>query len=325
MKPFSFCSEMVELSRIDINFTPFSFSYGFELDQITGSIQKVGLINRPIIKREQDRFIIVTGFKRILALKRLGWDKVEGHVIKQDIPSLECLLISLYDNITTRNFNHVEKAIILSRLSEYLPLEQIIQEYMPLLGLSKHRPILDMYLWIDRGVGDDLKMLIVREKLSIKALRLLFEWNIREEDLKIYAYILNNLKLSFNQQIQFIEYSYDICREKHIGLRQFLEASGINDVIENASLSSHDKIKRVMDILRQKRFPKLYNAERKFYEKVKKIGLPMGVSISAPLYFEAPHYKMLISFRDGKELRSKIAKLTGIKELEEIRDPWQEQ
>jgi len=320
---FIFSSEIVNLTNIDINFTPFSFSYGFKLDHIIRSIKKIGLINNPILKKEENRFIIVTGYKRLLALKTLGWNRVGCNIIEQDASFLECLLISLYDNITTRNLNHVEKAIVLSRLSEYLSFDQIMQEYMPLLGLPKYRPVLDMYIWIDRELEDETKMLIAQEKLSIKSVRLFFEWQIPEEDFKMYTYILSNLKLSFNQQRQLIEYSYDICREKNISLNQFLKDSGIKDIIESITLNIHDKTKRIIDIIKQKRFPNLYKAERKFHESIKKMRLPEGVSINAPIFFEAPHYKMIISFRDGKELRNKIAKLIRIEGLEEIRDPWQ--
>ena len=319
---FNFYSETVNINDIDFEFTPFSFSYGFELDQIIKSIQKVGLINYPILKKEGDRFIIVTGYKRLLALKKLGWPRVKCRIMAQDIPFLECLLISLYENITTRDFNDIEKAILLSRLSQYLTRDQIIQEYMPLLRLPRYDHILDMYIWIDRDLQDDIKMLVIKERISINTLRRFFEWGIPKEDLKVYSWILSNLKLSQNQQKEFVEYSYDVCKEKKISLEQFFSGSGIRDIIKNNSLNINDKTKKILYILRQARFPRLYEAKNKFDNIIKKMNLPDNVVISASPYFESPYYKMEISFRNGRELRHKIKKLNDIRELEEIRDPW---
>lgn len=325
MKYYDFSLKIIDVSCIDFNFTPFSFSFGFELEHIITSIQKVGLINSPILKEDKERFIIVSGYKRLLALKTLGWDRVGGRIIGEEIPFWKCLLINLYDNISVRALNHVEKAILLSRLCEYFPPHQIIEEYMPLLGLPRYKPLLDLYLWIDREVEDDVKILVAQDKLSIKNLRLCFERDISKEDLKTYTYIFNNLRLNFNQQRQFIEYSNDICRERNISLNQFLEDFKIKDIIENNTLSVHDKIRKIMNIIREKRFPNLYEAEARFYNKIKGLNIPEGVAVKAPLYFESPYYKMEISFKNGAELMEKISKLFKIKGLEEIGNPWEKQ
>ena len=61
-----------------------------------------------------------------------------------------------------------------------------------------------------------------------------------------------------------------------------------------------------------------------FKNKVLSLGLPKGIRINAPPYFEASHYRLEILFRDGKELIKKIKFLSGIGELKELKNPWEE-
>ena len=162
----------LELDFIDTEFTPFSFSYGFNLKPLINSIKEVGIINLPILKKDKNRFIIVTGYKRILALKELGQKRVGGRILNEDFPPLRCLLINLHDNIYTRQLNEVEKAILISKLSQYVSIEEIIESYLPLLGLSKKRITYEVYLWIDKLEDKTKKLICQNQKNKLENLEL---------------------------------------------------------------------------------------------------------------------------------------------------------
>ncbi len=309
---------IIELDSVDIEFTPFSFSYGFDLEPLINSIKEVGIINPPILKREKDKFIIVTGYKRILALKKLGQKRVEGRILEED-SSLRCLLISLHDNVYTRQLNEVEKAILISKLSHYISPEDVIKTYLPLLGLPKRRDTYELYLWISK-LEDETKILIASGRMSIKAAHLMWEWELSEEDIGIYTKLMEKLKFSFNEQIQLIEYTQDICRKGNISLAYLIKE--VEEIIENKNLTNHDKVKKIISILRRKNFPMLCEAEDLMNKKICELRLPEDIRIKVPLYFEEP-YKIEISFKEGKELRQKLFKLLD-KKLEQIKAPWKE-
>ena len=52
------------------------------------------------------------------------------------------------------------------------------------------------------------------------------------------------------------------------------------------------------------------------------MNLPEGVRIKPPRYFEGTGYDMEIHFENGRTLREKIDRLTGMKDLEQICNPW---
>jgi len=312
----------IDVGSINTEFTPFSFSYAFDLFKLTDSIKKVGLINPPILRMQKSEFIIVVGYKRVLALKRLGWEKTKGFILPEDESPLECLLMNFYENLSVRKLNEIEKAIFLSKLSNYIKPEEIIEKYLPLLDLPKRRSTYEMYIWME-SLSEKAKRLIAFEDISIKAIRLMYEREIPLEEINIYIDLMGRLRFSFNEQIQFIEYTNDICKKENIGLKELLKRKEIREIVKDSSLGRKDKVKRLLEELKKINFPNLYIAEEKFRKMVESCNLPDGVEIRAPFHFESG-YRMEISFKDGKELIEKLRKLAENKELEKIKDPWKE-
>ena len=311
----------IKIDSVDTDYTPFTFSFGFELNCLLDSIQKIGVVNPPVLKKKGDRLLIVTGYKRILALKELGLDRVGGIILSEEVSDLRCLEMSIYDNVCTRKLNEVEKAILISKLSKYISPEQIIDTYFPLLDLPKRRQTYEFYLWISR-LSYDAKRMLALERISIKALRLLYERERPEEEINLFVELLKKIRFSFNYQLQLIELIGDICRKEKKSLAQLLEEEAIFSIIESKSLTNDDKVKKIMEILRKRNFPHLYEAQEKFEKEIRKLGLPEGVIIKASPYFESPYFGLEIKFRNGEELRVILSKLSKIEGLFGIKAPW---
>ncbi len=75
--------------------------------------------------------------------------------------------------------------------------------------------------------------------------------------------------------------------------------------------------------MRGRRFPSLVKAEKAFEKKVSSLNLPKSASIHAPPYFEEPHYRLEVLFREGKDLMETINRLNLTEGLEELGDPWE--
>ena len=105
-----------DLCEIADGLGPYTMSYGFNLDLLCESIRKVGLINPPLLARNQEgSFDVVSGYRRILALKALGKRKVFCLDVTVVLPStLKRFLAAFYEKLATRKFNDTEKAFILN-------------------------------------------------------------------------------------------------------------------------------------------------------------------------------------------------------------------
>ena len=122
--PFSF--KQLNPTEIDQQDLSFVVSFGFDLTRLKASVQELGLLSPPLLRRRQDgKFQIVCGYQRILVLVQLGWPELPARLLPEDKPAVWCLQASLQDNISGRGFNPMEAAFMIARLLQYLP-EDII-------------------------------------------------------------------------------------------------------------------------------------------------------------------------------------------------------
>jgi len=112
---------------------------------------------------------------------------------------------------------------------------------------------------------------------------------------------------------------HDIMKDIHTIL---MEEGPLDTLVQGKSPNRPQKAKQVLDRLRQRRFPRLFGAERRFQKVVATLSLPGGVRIVHPPYFEGSQYRLEALFRDGQELRRQVKQLLGVKDLEKIKDPW---
>ena len=128
----------IPLNRISEDPGPYCMSFRSDLDPLCRSIKKIGLIYPPLVIRgDGGKMDVVIGFRRILALKSLKCENAPMKDISDlGLSPLDLLIFNLYDNLSVRSFNNVEKGMILNRLKSHLPGKEIRKQYMPLLGLA---------------------------------------------------------------------------------------------------------------------------------------------------------------------------------------------
>ena len=102
---------MVELSLNQIVLNKFGLRDSFEvgLEDLIESIEKHGLLE-PLVVRPigGEKYEVVAGNRRYLALKKLGWSKVQCHIKKLD--DKEAFEVALTENIQRENMTPLEEA-----------------------------------------------------------------------------------------------------------------------------------------------------------------------------------------------------------------------
>jgi ParB-like chromosome segregation protein Spo0J len=314
---------LVDIKELDEKPGPFCMSYGFDLNNITVSIRTVGLINRPLIRRTRAGSIdIVTGYRRILALKALNWERVPCiEITDSGLSDKDLLILNMYDNLCTRRFNHVEKGMILNHLlMYYYTIEDIYRSFMSLLEISSRREA-DLLIKI-KELDDDAKEIVAREPLSIKTIESLLELEGASRILVLRW--ISKLKLNTNQQILFIDYINDIAITEEKSIHKILDEEIFSGLIKEDGRNIPQKAKRFLELLRARRLPVLTRNEKAFARQISDLGLPENVRIKHAPFFENPDYLLEITFKDGKRLKETINVLAGIKGLPNIKDPWKE-
>ena len=317
-------STTLDLGHIGEDPGPCCMSFGFDLDPLIRSIREFGVINAPIVvKKGKGRVDVVSGYRRILALKHLQMEKVPCRDISNSgLSPLQLVLLNLHDNRVTRRFNDVEKAMILTRLVPHVLRQEIIEEYMPLLDLPSRESTLDLFLNID-GLPHFIKEQLAKGALSVRVIRALLEVEpgLRADLLEKVL----NLKLTFNQQLKFIEMTVDICVRDRIDISELFSQASFAGIMENEKLNLPQKAKAYLGHLRSIRFPLLTRSEKSFRKTISALGLPQGTRISHPPFFEGADYLLEVPFKNGKQLKERIRALENLDGLETIADPWQEE
>ena len=122
--------KQLDLKSIDLTDTTFVITYGFTLTQLKKSIEKIGILNPPLVKKKsEEQYRIVCGYKRLLVCQDIGIEKLRCAIIRQKIEDKDTFLTSLYDNISHRGLNPVEKSITTSKLQKYYSDEVIVKKF----------------------------------------------------------------------------------------------------------------------------------------------------------------------------------------------------
>ncbi len=314
---------LVDIRAININPGPYCMSFEFDFLLLSQSISRVGLLNSPIlVKGRNGNFEIILGYRRIVAMKHLDWDKIPCRVLfETDLSPLECLLMNLNDNIASRKFNEIEKGMILFHLSSLLQKKEIIEKYMPLLGLPSNELTLIFYCRLENDLDEEIKASIIKGDISIHAVKQILEMD-KNERVHVFKWI-SSLRFNVNQQKIFLEYLLDISSKDNKTISEVLDEEPLKNIFVATRMNNPQKANAVIRELRSRLFPTLIKSEQTFKHMVSKSNLPKGVKINAPPFFEAPHYKMDILFKDGVELIEKLKQLAKKEGLLKLQNPWE--
>jgi hypothetical protein len=310
----------VKLDELDEAPGPYAMSFGFDLKILCESIRAIGLVNPPCIgKDEKGSMEIISGYRRLLALKQMGWSEIACEDLSSTLPSTrEKLLFALHENLASRAFNHVEKAMVLHRLAALYDKDVVLRDHMPLLSLHSHDETLLFYLRL-AGMGHAFREAVAGNRLSLKAARVLVALDPQSGEALFHW--ISEVMLNFNQQMQFIDMLSDISTRERKSVARVLNEEGFQQILLNHHLNNPQKAKIIIDKLRIRRNPLLRAAENRFQESVDRLSLPAGVRIDHSPYFEAPGYCLEVHFRDGEGLVQKLRQIYELPALKAFGDP----
>ena len=181
-------SKINEIDINDISLNPDQPRTNFNensLEQLTSSINELGLIQPITVKEKDGKYILISGERRLRAFKKLNLDSIPAYIRKaNDQSSLEMALV---ENIQRRDLDAIEIAISYKRLIEELKLSH--DEMSKKLG--KDRSTITNYIRLLKL--DPIIQSGIRDKfISMGHGRALINIESHEKQLFIYEQILKN-------------------------------------------------------------------------------------------------------------------------------------
>ena len=216
-------------------------SFNFDLEPLKASIDRFGVLNPPYLLRNSDtdtHFTVVAGYRRLLTVWELGRSDTVCQILPDDFPPFEALLLNLHDNLVHRHLNSVEKGMVLNRLTRFLPKEEIVTHFMPILGIPSNRQTLEQFLGLEE-LEKPIRVSVATERVSLRVTGLMR--NLDGDDRLKINELFTVLKLSFNQQWEVIQWIIEIASREGRAPKEILEDDAVTEILKSSTMRNPER------------------------------------------------------------------------------------
>lgn len=282
----------IELSLIDLEDDAFLIRNNDYSPQLLNSINELGLLNPPILRKTNDRYQIITGWKRILSCIDLGFSEIVCNIY--DATDYDCLRVIYNDN--KDNFLDLELGELIYLFKDLCSLDdkELITNILPLLEIPPNRKNLDRYLGLS-SLHNSIKDAYYQEKITLEQCHMLGELSPENQPSMLNTLLLK-YKLNNNESRQVMQ----IVEE--IALRDLKSISEvISEAEDNAEIKEISK-NELRQELRKMRYPDLFEVENRYKAAIKQLKLPKEINLYVNQFFEANDLEFRIKVRSLEEL-----------------------
>ena len=312
----------VLLSRIDSDDHRYRITSPYPCEDLARSIKDLGLIQPPVLLRDADRYIIVSGFARIDACKtKLAWERIPAALIRSNLPANRYPLIAIADNTAHRSLNVVEQARAMRLLTREYQNKQDIETAGEQAGLGLNTDLMAKLKKV-AAMPEILQTGLVDGAIALPVALKIHEMNQDVADTERIGRLLHELNVSLNRQREIVDAIQAITRRESINIKNLMDEPPISAVLSNPDMDKSQKAKRIRQFIRLRRFPKLSAAERQFAELRKQLKLKQGIQLTAPTHFESRTYRLCISFEKIDNLKTAHQEVGRLLETSAIERLW---
>jgi hypothetical protein len=298
--------EETRIASIDLEDERFRISEVLESEPLERSLAAIGQLN-PVLLAGGARPYPVTGFRRLHALRRTGARNVLARRLPETEP-VEALRIAIWDNLSHRRLTALEQARTLHILKHVcaIPHDDLVQNYLPLLGLAPHKNVLRSFLGLHTLVPG-LRRLLGEERLTLSSVEHLSRLSADQQER--LAVLLDRIRLSASLQRQVLEFADELAALSGCPAAEILCRPEITTIADDARLSPFQRGERIHQLLHQWRNPRLSLALETFRSEKKKLGLPGLVRLSPEPFFETPRLRVEFDVSSAARFREVAAAL----------------
>jgi ParB/RepB/Spo0J family partition protein len=311
--------EKIPLNQIDDTDETFSINFMPDLKNLQSSIEEIGLIQPVFLRKKLGGYQIVCGFRRISIMKELGKTEIESKVFEEkEMDEYQFFSLSIHENLTTRGFNTVEKAVALDKLIHRFQIDPdiVLQTFLPLFLLEPNKKILNTFLSLAQ-MEEETKVYILREEVSRSNIRKFAA--LSPDDRFAILSLISPLKLGENRLREILTFLEEISRKNQNRIREIVQRPDIQAVLSQKELTPSQKTERVKKILMDLRYPKMHQLEEGFEKKKKGLNLPPHVTLYHQPFFEGRGLRVQFQFETMEEYKAVLSTLSQLVDKEEFR------
>ena len=304
--------QKIPVQQIDLSDDTFSVNYLPDLHRLRSSIQDAGLIQPVLLRKNSGGYQIVCGFRRSSVMKELGKSEIESRVFEEEeMDEFQLFSLSLHENLTTRGFNAVEKAIALDKLVHRFQIHPtaVIKTFLPAFSLEPNEKILNTYLSLAR-MEDEIKTYVLKEEVSRSNIRRLS--TLTPDNRMALLSLISPLKLGENRLRELLTLLEETSRRNQSTIREIGGRPELQAILSQKELTPSQKTERVKKVLLGLRYPELNQLEKAFEKRRKDLNLPPNISFHHPPFFEGKGLKIEFQFETVEEFQAILSALSAL-------------
>jgi ParB family chromosome partitioning protein len=313
-------TQMIPLQQIDLSDDTFSVNYLPDLKSLRSSMKEVGLIQPVFLRKKLGGYQIVCGFRRISIMKELGKSEIESKMFEEkEMDEFQFFSLSLHENLTTRGFNIVEKAIALDKLIHRFQIDPaiVIKTFLPLFSLEPNEKILNTFLSLG-GMEDGMKEYVLKEEVSRSNIRRIA--SLTSDGRIAVLSLISPLKLGENRLREILTLIEEISRRNQCAPREIIQRPEIQAILYQKELTPSQKTERVKKALMDLRYPRMHQLEEEFVRKRRDLHLPSNISLHHQPFFEGRGLRIEFQFETMEEYRTILSSLSQLADEEEFQE-----
>ena len=262
----------INISDIDISNPKFIVPYKQISPELVNSIKDIGIINPPIVIKNDKEYLILTGFKRISISEELGLNTVFCRVVsKNEISFDQCIKIIYEDN--KDRYTDIE---IGELCRKHIDNGNDVKQFLKLIDYPTTEKNIQRFTYLS-NIDSRIRNYYLDEKLNPEQCFFLSQIDT-EDALLLLNKVIVPFRFNTNETREFLSELKDI---------YIRDDKPISQIVENVINTQEEITKNGIRLqIKKLRSPRLVEVEKEYNEIVKSLKLPKGVLISYSPYFE---------------------------------------
>lgn len=299
--------ENIPIEKISFWDERFRTSYFYDPEPLLRSLRRAGLASPPLLRREGRRYVVIAGWKRVLACRALGLKTLPA-LITKEINDRRLFFQALEDNTAVRGLRLGEKAEAIRKLRGLGVSDRVLRtRCLPLLNLPPRADFLASLLAL-AGAEKAVRQLVEEKDYPLAVALSLLRFPPR--DRRVLMPLLR--PLGRNKAKEILDEIWEIGVRDSLSASRILRRPEIREILDSAGLSPLQKAERVRLLIKRWRFPHLRAKEKAFAAACRRLGLPPGVSLQPTPFFESEDLTIAVRFRSREELEARLGQLIEI-------------
>lgn len=274
------------------------------------SIARAGLIAFPLVQQKKNgQYRIIAGFKRVAAIRMLGWSKVACLRLDSSVPALLCWEKAVADNALSRSLNVMEQARAAFGLMEACGSDNKAVSVAKSLGLAINKGLINKFarlMTLPAGV----KQSVADGRMSFNSAMTLEK--VDRTSANIVADLFGSLGPTASHQQEILTGLQELACLRDTVMADVVRDPAFACILSDSEADRREKLQKFRKTLHKLRFPALSRAADLFEFRKKNLGLPENIDIVAPPGFESTVYTLTVRFSEADQLCKSAERIAGI-------------